>query len=461
MALLELDPDAAEALIADYPDVTLAVYASPRQTVIAGPPEQVDARDRGGGRAGPAGAAHRGRCGLSSPHHRSDTARVAQRAFGFDTAPRRRSRSSPPPTTTPASGARVFDADYWVANLRNPVRFSQAVAAAGADHATFVEVSPHPLLTYAISDTLGRAHHHSIGTLQRDTHDTLTFHTNLNTTHTTHPPQHRPSGRATSGPAHHARGTTHSTGSAFKKRVHAGGSAPRSGTLLGEHIAVASTPPAHLWQARLVPEAKPYPGFHRIHGVEVVPISVLLQTLSAAAAECGASTLSDVRFECPIVVDQPRVIQVVADDESVTVSSSSRGGHPRAPLGQARQRPNLSPAGGLTRPKARTTAAITKCAASTLRRSPSCTALWGIEGQPFPWSIGSCRSAPDGLHADVDLPEASTVALLDAAVHVARLVDISDPRLMVPAGVESVRLDRRTRRCARFGRGTSARRQRR
>ena len=43
MALLELDAAAAEALIADYPDVTLAVYASPRQTVIAGPAEQVDA----------------------------------------------------------------------------------------------------------------------------------------------------------------------------------------------------------------------------------------------------------------------------------------------------------------------------------------------------------------------------------------------------------------------------------
>ena len=43
MALLELDAAAAEALIADYPDVTLAVYASPRQSVIAGPPEQVDA----------------------------------------------------------------------------------------------------------------------------------------------------------------------------------------------------------------------------------------------------------------------------------------------------------------------------------------------------------------------------------------------------------------------------------
>ena len=43
MALLELDATAAEKLIADHPDVTVAVYASPRQSVIAGPPDQVDA----------------------------------------------------------------------------------------------------------------------------------------------------------------------------------------------------------------------------------------------------------------------------------------------------------------------------------------------------------------------------------------------------------------------------------
>jgi acyl carrier protein len=46
---------------------------------------------------------------------------------------------------------------------------------------------------------------------------------------------------------------------------------------------------------------------------------------------------------------------------------------------------------------------------------------------------------PGALHADVDVPEASTVALLDAAVHVARLLDSSNPRLMFPAGAESVR----------------------
>ena len=81
-----------------------------------------------------------------------------------------------------------FDAEYWVANLRNPVRFDRAVATAGTTHTTFIEISPHPLLTYAISDTLGDAHHHALGTLARDTHDTVSFHTALNTTHTLRPP---------------------------------------------------------------------------------------------------------------------------------------------------------------------------------------------------------------------------------------------------------------------------------
>ena len=187
MALLELAPEAAEALIADYPDVTLAVHASPRQSVIAGPPAQVDAviavvgaQDR---------LARRIEVDVASHHPTIDPILPELRSALSDLTPQ--PPTIPVLTTTQdhtTTGAIVFDAEYWAANLRNPVRFSQAVAAAGAEHATFVEVSPHPLLTHAISDTLAEVHHHSIGTLQRDTHDTLTFHTNLNATHTVRPP---------------------------------------------------------------------------------------------------------------------------------------------------------------------------------------------------------------------------------------------------------------------------------
>jgi phthiocerol/phenolphthiocerol synthesis type-I polyketide synthase D len=50
--------------------------------------------------------------------------------------------------------APKFDADYWVVNLRNPVRFSQAVHEASAENSNFIEISPHPLLTHAITDSL-------------------------------------------------------------------------------------------------------------------------------------------------------------------------------------------------------------------------------------------------------------------------------------------------------------------
>ena len=92
MALLELDAEATEELIADYPEVSLAVYASPRQTVIAGPPEQVDAviaavdaQDRFARRVKMDVASHH-------PTDRPDPARIARRAGRSEAQRRRRFR---------------------------------------------------------------------------------------------------------------------------------------------------------------------------------------------------------------------------------------------------------------------------------------------------------------------------------------------------------------------------------
>ncbi|MGE5695634.1 MAG: type I polyketide synthase [Candidatus Sericytochromatia bacterium] len=436
MALLELDAAAAEDLIGDYPDLTVAVYASPRQTVIAGPPEHVDAviavvqgQDR---------LARRIEVDVASHHPTIDPILPELRTALAGLTPRE--PTVPILTTTyhhNQSSTTVFDADYWAANLRNPVRFSHAVAAAGADHATFVEISPHPLLTHAISDSLGRVHHHSIGTLQRDSQETLTFHTNLNAAHTVHPPhtEHPPDPHPAlpTTPWHH---TQHWI--SIKKKVDSAGAAPKPGTVLGEHIVVATAPPVHLWQARLVQDALPYPGSHRIHGAEVVPISVLLQTLSATASEYGASTLCDVRFEYPIVVDRPRTIQVVADDESVTVSSSpATDTAPHRWVRHVSARISRGPQDDEPERAYGNDQRMSGYASSSVAELQH---TWGIEGQPFSWSIDSCGLAPGGLYAEVSSPHDSTVALLDAAVHVARLVDSSNPRLMLPAAVESVRL---------------------
>jgi acyl transferase domain-containing protein len=38
--------------------------------------------------------------------------------------------------------------------VRQPARLSQAIMAAAQEHATFIEISAHPILTHAVNDTL-------------------------------------------------------------------------------------------------------------------------------------------------------------------------------------------------------------------------------------------------------------------------------------------------------------------
>ncbi|MFC0541239.1 acyltransferase domain-containing protein [Kutzneria chonburiensis] len=63
---------------------------------------------------------------------------------------------------------RELDADYWFANLRQPVRFIDATRRALADGVgRFIECSPHPLLLNSIDETVeGEAA--VVGTLRRD-----------------------------------------------------------------------------------------------------------------------------------------------------------------------------------------------------------------------------------------------------------------------------------------------------
>lgn len=243
MALLELDAAAAEELISGYDGLTVAVYASAHQTVIAGPPEQVDAaiavvdaRDR---------LARRVDVDVASHHPIVDPILDELSTELADLQPQQ--PTTPIIVTTdlrPTDGSNVFDADHWVANLRNPVRFARAVAAAAVDNAVFVEVSPHPLLGYAIKDTLAETRHLSLGTLQRDANDTLTFRTSLNATHTVRPPKlpHR------AGPRVQIPATP------WQHTHHWIQTAKRSNDLQHNGIAVSSTQPDgghHEWFHRL------------------------------------------------------------------------------------------------------------------------------------------------------------------------------------------------------------------
>ncbi len=136
MALLELGAADAEKLVGQYPDVTVAVYAAPQQTVIAGPPEQVDAAIAAVDAQGL--LARRVEVDVASHHPTVDPILADLKVALADLKPLT-PRIPLISTVGQADGAAKYDADYWVVNLRNPVRFSQAVAKAAETHATFVE----------------------------------------------------------------------------------------------------------------------------------------------------------------------------------------------------------------------------------------------------------------------------------------------------------------------------------
>ncbi|BBY77120.1 phthiocerol/phenolphthiocerol synthesis polyketide synthase type I PpsB [Mycolicibacterium parafortuitum] len=191
VALLHVEADECEGLIAGQPSVEIAGYLSPRQTVIAGLPDEVDAviatvtsLNTFARRVNMVVASH---TALMEPVLGDIRDALAGIEPNVPTLPFLSTVAEPHPMP-------VLDADYWVANVRRPVRFSQAVTAAAAEHGTFVEITPHAILGQAIRDILDDAPEYRVlGTLARDTDDTVAFHASLNATHTSRPP-HTPHG---------------------------------------------------------------------------------------------------------------------------------------------------------------------------------------------------------------------------------------------------------------------------
>ncbi|GAA0349839.1 acyltransferase domain-containing protein [Actinoallomurus spadix] len=166
-----------------------------------------------------------------------------------------------------------FDAGYWAANLRNPVRLVDAVQAAAEDgHRTFVEISAHPLLTHALTETVEDAL--VVPTLRRPAEgeradDTITFHTRLAALRLGGLPVRLPTGgRIVDLPSPPWRHQRHW---ARTGRPQAASSHP----LLGSHVRLPGTRERHAWTANGAgfgddgragehrPASRGRPGLHR------------------------------------------------------------------------------------------------------------------------------------------------------------------------------------------------------
>ncbi|NUP46574.1 MAG: SDR family NAD(P)-dependent oxidoreductase, partial [Catenulispora sp.] len=175
LSIAEPAADVRERLTVFGDRISVAAVNGPAATVVAGEPEALEAlkqlceADDVRARMVPVDyASHSAHVDAIESEIRSALDGVAPREAAV-------------PIISAMSGDRLdgpeMDAAYWYASLRSPVEFDRAVRAlADSGHDTFIEVSAHPVLTTAISETLedraralaGAQPFAVIGTLRRD-----------------------------------------------------------------------------------------------------------------------------------------------------------------------------------------------------------------------------------------------------------------------------------------------------
>ncbi|MER7420885.1 SDR family NAD(P)-dependent oxidoreductase [Micromonospora peucetia] len=182
MASVDLPVEAVTARLDAFPGVGVAAVNGPSTVVVSGPPQPVadlvESCQAEGVRARliPVDyASHSPAVREVAEQLRSDLADVRPQA-GHTRLVSTLTGDWVEPTS--------MTADYWYENLRRTVQFDAAVRVAiGAGHGTFVEISPHPVLTMPVTailddtDTTG----HTLGSLRRGDDDPTRLLTNLAT----------------------------------------------------------------------------------------------------------------------------------------------------------------------------------------------------------------------------------------------------------------------------------------
>lgn len=170
MASLGVSPEEAADLAASLPDLHVAAVNGPRAVVVSGTRRSVHEAvrwcvDRG---------LHGSLVDVDYASHSSHVERLRGRLLTALGRVRWRPATIPFYSTLtgtePGDGGPALDADYWYEGLRNPVRFASAVRALVASgRRTFIEVGPHPVLSYGLRRTLAEeeVRGHVLETLRR------------------------------------------------------------------------------------------------------------------------------------------------------------------------------------------------------------------------------------------------------------------------------------------------------
>ncbi|MBP0456406.1 type I polyketide synthase [Streptomyces montanisoli] len=302
MAAVDLPADEVRHLLADVPDVDVAVSNAPRRTIVSGRTPAVEKlladlaeRDVPGKLVKVDVASHSSQVDPLLEELRAELDGI-------------RPRTGQVPLRSTVTGELLtgeeLDAGYWVRNLRDEVLFHAAVEAelAGSAAAAFVEISPHPILAAAVKDCLPdeRSHDQVVPSLLRGTDDLSALLTSAGQLHQAGHPVRLdalfdapaayvplpgyPWQRAEFWPEP-------ATGPASLPP------APGGHPLLGAHTALDGG--AHRWEGPVDLARNAYLLDHQVQGLVILPGTAYLElALAAAAGAVGtAVAVGNVRYE--------------------------------------------------------------------------------------------------------------------------------------------------------------------
>ncbi|MEU4634290.1 type I polyketide synthase [Micromonospora chalcea] len=184
MASVDLSAEAVAERLPAFPGVGVAAVNGPSTVVVSGPPQPVadlvEACQADGVRAR--------LIPVDYASHSAAVQEVAERlrADLADVSPQPGHTRLVSTLTGDWVDPSSMDAGYWYDNLRQTVQFDAAVrVAVAAGHTTFIEISPHPVLTMPVTAILDDAGvtGHTLGSLRRGDDDPTRLLTNLATAH--------------------------------------------------------------------------------------------------------------------------------------------------------------------------------------------------------------------------------------------------------------------------------------
>ncbi|WP_328794265.1 SDR family NAD(P)-dependent oxidoreductase [Herbidospora solisilvae] len=318
MASVSLSAADVAVYLASYDDLHIAATNSPNATVIAGDAAQLDdlLATLDARRIPVDYASH-------SPHVHRLRDELRTLLDGIRPQP-----AAIPFYSTVTTGTADFTPEYWFDNLANPVRFHETLTKLLDDgHTTFVEASPHPVLTTAVQDTLEHPSLLVTGTLRRHKGTLDQFHLNLAALHADgHPVTwHLPEQGVTDLPTY-----------AFQRERYwltgpsVGGDAGGLGLDAAEHpflsaVTVLAETGALVVTGRVSRDSHGWLADHAVRGTALLPATALLELALQAGQLSGAALrVDELTLEAPLLLPEHGSVRLQAEVSAADGSGRRR-----------------------------------------------------------------------------------------------------------------------------------------